>query len=289
MCECADLKGVDPDDAFSSVPYEKGFNFLWYLQSLVGEERFSAFLKAYVVKFSFKCLTSYDFKAFFLEQFADVADKVACVDWDTWLHVAGYPPVENKFDTTLVEAARGLANAYIEGRGDTEGKALGKDLWQWRSQQIVIFLETVTAALRLDPSQASSYRALCALINANHDVASTRNSEIRFRWLMLGIACEYEEGTCDTHTHRLYFLYLSRPAVSYIISSPSTCACAYVVYPDAMKMATEQGRMKFVRPLYRSLFGTSSGKELAVSTFNANKQVYNLVCAKMVAKDLQLA
>jgi leukotriene-A4 hydrolase len=31
------LKGCDPDDAFSSIPYEKGFNFLFYLESIVGE------------------------------------------------------------------------------------------------------------------------------------------------------------------------------------------------------------------------------------------------------------
>ena len=30
------LKGVDPDDAFSSVPYEKGFALLYYLECLVG-------------------------------------------------------------------------------------------------------------------------------------------------------------------------------------------------------------------------------------------------------------
>ena len=31
-----DLKGIDPDDAFSSVPYEKGFALLYYLQHLAG-------------------------------------------------------------------------------------------------------------------------------------------------------------------------------------------------------------------------------------------------------------
>ena len=31
-----DLTGVDPDDAFSVVPYEKGANFLWYLEDTVG-------------------------------------------------------------------------------------------------------------------------------------------------------------------------------------------------------------------------------------------------------------
>ena len=31
-----DLKGIDPDDSFSCVPYEKGFALLYYLESLVG-------------------------------------------------------------------------------------------------------------------------------------------------------------------------------------------------------------------------------------------------------------
>lgn len=39
-----DLKGKDPDDAFSSVPYEKGFNFLFYLENLVGKSKFDKFI-----------------------------------------------------------------------------------------------------------------------------------------------------------------------------------------------------------------------------------------------------
>ena len=30
------LNGIDPDDAFSSVPYEKGYAFLYYLEQLLG-------------------------------------------------------------------------------------------------------------------------------------------------------------------------------------------------------------------------------------------------------------
>jgi len=30
------LDGVDPDDAFSSVPYEKGHSLLFYLETLLG-------------------------------------------------------------------------------------------------------------------------------------------------------------------------------------------------------------------------------------------------------------
>ena len=31
-----DLTGVDPDDAFSTVPYEKGYALLYYLEKLLG-------------------------------------------------------------------------------------------------------------------------------------------------------------------------------------------------------------------------------------------------------------
>ena len=39
-----DLEGKDPDDAFSSVPYEKGFNFLYFLDRTVGREKWDKFI-----------------------------------------------------------------------------------------------------------------------------------------------------------------------------------------------------------------------------------------------------
>lgn len=43
-------KDQDPDDAFSRVPYDKGFTFLYYLESVVGTEEFEQFFKQYVTK-----------------------------------------------------------------------------------------------------------------------------------------------------------------------------------------------------------------------------------------------
>jgi leukotriene-A4 hydrolase len=34
------LKGASPDDSFSTVPYEKGFQFLKYLEGILGEDNF---------------------------------------------------------------------------------------------------------------------------------------------------------------------------------------------------------------------------------------------------------
>lgn len=38
------LNGKDPDDAFSSVPYEKGFTFLYYLEKVLGKEKWNKFI-----------------------------------------------------------------------------------------------------------------------------------------------------------------------------------------------------------------------------------------------------
>ena len=96
-CLLPDLKDIDPDDAFSSVPYEKGFNLLvhlstkvgavlaqfWrnsaqfcaiiltnllvHLSTKVGAAGWADFVKAYIGRFKFTTLTSADFRSFFDE------------------------------------------------------------------------------------------------------------------------------------------------------------------------------------------------------------------------------
>ena len=45
-----DLRGgIDPDDSFSTVPYEKGFNLLYYLESILGgAEVFEPYVKGII-------------------------------------------------------------------------------------------------------------------------------------------------------------------------------------------------------------------------------------------------
>ena len=52
-----DLAGIDPDDAFSSVPYEKGFNFLYHLQGLTSAPAFEQFLRNWVQHYSYKSVS----------------------------------------------------------------------------------------------------------------------------------------------------------------------------------------------------------------------------------------
>ena len=78
------LDGVDPDDSFSSVPYEKGFTLLYTLESIVGHEAFEQWAKEkYIQTFKYKTVTTYEFIALFLETFAD-NETIANFEWEKW-------------------------------------------------------------------------------------------------------------------------------------------------------------------------------------------------------------
>jgi leukotriene-A4 hydrolase len=57
---------------------------------------------------------------------------------------------------------------------------------------------------------------------------------------------------------------------------------------DALAFAREQGRMKYVRPLYDSLYRSKMGKDAALEQFQVVRGTYHPICAKMVASDLKL-
>jgi leukotriene-A4 hydrolase len=58
------------------------------------------------------------------------------------------------------------------------------------------------------------------------------------------------------------------------------------VYPLAADLLGKVGRMKFVRPLYRGLVKVD--RQLAVKTFEKNRDFYHPICRGMIQKDLGL-
>ena len=58
--------------------------------------------------------------------------------------------------------------------------------------------------------------------------------------------------------------------------------------PLAAQFLKEQGRMKFLRPLYKALFKSKMGRETAIQTFKEARSSYHPIAAKMVAIDLKL-
>ena len=77
-----DLKGRDPDDGFTQVPYVKGMLFLRRLEEVFGRERFDTFLRGYFNQFAFKSIVTGDFVDYLqrnlLEQNRELASEDQC-------------------------------------------------------------------------------------------------------------------------------------------------------------------------------------------------------------------
>ncbi len=58
-----DLAGLDPDDAFSSIPYEKGARFVTLLERTAGRDRWDRFMRDYMDGFRFTSITTEEFLA----------------------------------------------------------------------------------------------------------------------------------------------------------------------------------------------------------------------------------
>ncbi|KAL7535361.1 hypothetical protein ACHAXR_007013, partial [Thalassiosira sp. AJA248-18] len=244
-----DLGDDDPDDAFSSVPYEKGFNLLYALERMVGADKFAGFMKAYFNHFKFSTVTSQKFVEYFESYFKDVP-IIKEFDWETWLHKPGMPKAPT-FDRTLSAECEGLADAWLSvDDGETAKGILPKhDISAWSTGQKTCFLDALmgTCTQRKRPLSLSTVASMKDL----YQMHESQNSEILFRFCMISV----ESGDAS-------------------------------ILPVVIRFITSQGRMKFVRPLYRALFHSEMGKDIAVSTFLENKDFYHPIAAKMVATDL---
>lgn len=246
-----ELGDDDPDDAFSSVPYEKGFNLLYALEKMVGKKKFARFMKAYFNHFKFSTVTSKKFVEYFESYFVVDVPSVIEFDWDTWLHKPGMPEAP-EFDRTLSAECEGLADAWISvDDGETMKGVLPKhDISKWSTGRKTCFLDALmgTCTERKRPLSLSTVESMKDM----YQMHESQNSEVLFRFCM--IAIEAGDGS---------------------------------IIPVVIRFITTQGRMKFVRPLYRALYNSDMGKGIAVTTFVANKDFYHPIAAKMIATDLK--
>ncbi|ANB15053.1 Lap2p [Sugiyamaella lignohabitans] len=245
--------GKDPDDAFSTVPYEKGFNLLFHLENLVGgKEVFDPFIPYYFNKFKCKSLDSYQFYDTIYEFFHDKKDLLDTVDWDAWFFTPGLPP-KPKFDTSIADACYSLASKWIEAlSAGGDYSAFNKDdIASWTSTQSFVFLDAVADGIeKLDVEVSQVAKAASALDSA-YSLSSSSNAEVISRWYRLVVAAQLKSE-----------------------------------YEPLANWLGTVGRMKFVRPGFRRL--NSVDRELALATFEKNKTFYHPICRAMVTKDLGL-
>ncbi len=174
-----DLRGKDPDEAFSDVPYVKGQLFLTWLEARFGRQRFDAFLREYFDKFAFESTTTEEFLAFLDERLVGAyPGVVAMADIDEWVYAPGLPedtPVPYSDALERVDAARGdwLAGRVPAGELDTGA---------WSVHEWLYFLNNMPDDLSL---------AAMRQLDGAFALTSSRNNEVAHSWLKLAVQHGY--------------------------------------------------------------------------------------------------
>lgn len=160
------LEGVDPDEAYSAVPYEKGYLFLKTLEAACGREAFDALLERW--------LSAHRFGAATTDDFITLTEKVrpgllARVDAKAWIDGPGLPA-----NHWRPASARLAAVQKIGGRVPTADETRA-----WTAAEWQLYLEAMPK-----PSPV----AVCEALDGAYRLTQSKNYEILVAWLVL--ACE---------------------------------------------------------------------------------------------------
>jgi aminopeptidase N len=159
------LSGIDPDEAFSRVPYEKGYLFLRTLEEAVGRDAFSGFLKKYINAFRWQTLTSEAFADFVRRELPQAAERVSL---STWLDGAGIPGDAPAPSSARLDAITALANKKVPpDRSDTSA---------WTPTEWQLYLDLLERPVTL---------AFCEALEERFHLTASRNCEVLVAWLVV--------------------------------------------------------------------------------------------------------
>ncbi|TEB26297.1 leukotriene-A4 hydrolase [Coprinellus micaceus] len=254
-------KGEDPDDAYSSIPYEKGANLILHLERTVGGlDVFLPYIRDYVETFSGKSITTWQWKDHLYQYFEkhggpEKVKSLDSIDWDAWFYGEGVDlPVEMEYDLTLAKEAYDLASRWDVARNVSDTSRLSfkeSDIEKFDTNQLISFLERLQTFSALPGNLVEHLGSLYGL-------STTGNAELRFRF--------YENALADP----------SSPSAKTFAEE----AAKWVVGEDAT--AVVKGRMKFCRPTFRAIAKVDN--DLAVKTYTPNKGSFHPIAAKLIEK-----
>jgi leukotriene-A4 hydrolase len=170
-----DLRGVDPDDVFSSIPYEKGARFVTAMEQHAGSARFSEFMRKYIRAFRFTSITSEEFIAFLHQEMPGIAEAVNA---SAWLYETGMPPTAPVFRSEKLDELTAAAEAFTDGLRPTP-----QQLENWDSNRLLVFLQHLPRELR---------RESLDWLDQNFKLTLRGNYEILVEWLTIALGSDYE-------------------------------------------------------------------------------------------------
>jgi leukotriene-A4 hydrolase len=169
------LEGIDPDDAFSSVPYEKGARLWALVERTAGREKFDKVLREYIAEFRFTSITSDDWLKFIDQKLPGVTTKVNAA---AWLDSPGVPANAPVFKSKALEDLTALAEGLRSGARPTK-----EQIAAWKPSEMLIYLQHL-------PREVD--RAACDWLDKNLALTGRGNYELLVEWLTIAVGSDYE-------------------------------------------------------------------------------------------------
>ena len=243
------LLGRNPDDAFNKVPYEKGFNLLYYLENKVNnDDIFQKFMRSYIDKFKKGVVKYMDFRTFF-ETFIknnvkDWEKILNDIDWDTWVFAPGFPPVENDFSNKYADEVDQAVKDFYENKLSDDFVKKFKDWFTLLKQN---FLNKIKESdIALSETQLEFLNEKLELIQGKYNV----------------------EVSCSYYLTVLYHGTLSTKFEESLVD-----------------FLGKHGRINYIRPLFSAL--ARRNKELAIKTLDKYRNFYHSIIIKYIEIDLK--
>ena len=174
-----DLKGRDPEEGQTRVPYVKGMLLLRRLEELYGREKFDTFLRGYFNQFAFRSIVTGDFVDYLHKNLLDQNPELAAkVNLDEWLSKPGMPADAPEPKSDALAKAEAAAKDWSSGKKSAE--TLPKN---WTTAETIHFLRSL-------PSHLDAKRM--AELDRVFHFTQTGNAEILDDWLLLSIRHGYQ-------------------------------------------------------------------------------------------------
>jgi leukotriene-A4 hydrolase len=242
-----DVKDDDPENAFSDVPYEKGGQFMYYIESFLGESAMQAMLRAYIVHFSQQAIDQEDFQQWYYgwlnETFPNNSTElIEMTMWDIWVFEPGLGPVQIDVATTALDEAEALALEYLKLNASATPSTF-LDFNAFYASQKEAFIQKLANSEGITGN-------LAAYVDNDLGIIESKDPSVKTEWFKMGIKIGY-----------------------------------VAVFDPAYLWLGEQGRYAYCRSIYGALID-SGHCDLATEWFRDYNATYNSYVVHFVTKAL---
>ncbi len=164
-----DLKGRDPEEGVTLVPYVKGALMLRAIEEEIGRDRFDPFVRGYFDHFAFQSITTATFEAYLKEKLPNLR-----LDVKEWIYKPGLPASTPKINSFLLNTVDEEVANWKKGQAPNTR--------EWVAQQWLHFLRAMPASLTSEQM---------VKLDKDYSFTKSKNSEILDAWLLLAIRHKY--------------------------------------------------------------------------------------------------